>query len=94
MKKFDNVSKFLVVTGAINHLASRLQSLQHGLLFSYPESFVIESIDETMEMSLTHLRNCFSSLSTEMEVRENFTDEDIKVISNALEILEPVAQGG
>ncbi len=92
MEELDNLSKILVATAAINHLASRLQTIQVGMEILMPESFTIESIDETMRLSLGHLEDSFRLLSNEMEARDAFEDYDVQLISNALEILEPVAK--
>lgn len=86
----DNLSKILVATAAINHLASVLRTNQIKMELSTPESLAIESIDETMRLSLGHLDDSFRLLSSEMEARIIFNDSDIQIISNALEIFNPI----
>ena len=88
----NNLSKILVVTAAINHLSAKLQTLQVGMELIMPESFTIGAIDETLNDAIGGLELVFRDLCNQLDARDAFEDIDIQLISNALEILEPVAK--
>jgi hypothetical protein len=92
MENLERISKILVMTAAINHLAARLSSLALNMNLVMPTSFTIESMNESMDIALGQLGGTLSVLSNELEARDAFEAIDIQLISNALEILEPVAK--